>query len=386
MSEISFKNLINVKDSLDTCFKCSFCKGNCPVSDKIFWETLSPRGKMLILRGLLREQGNLTKRVIDSLYTCTLCGNCDNTCIAGISVTDVLAAGRRDLYEAGKAPESVTSLINTIKGSGNVFDLSKEDMDLLGLNPRIKFPKKADLLFFKGCYATYHSVPNKSTMLSFNILKTLNVDFTVLEAEECCGSPAYLLGDIDTTRRFCEYNVSKIEEKDASRVVTACPGCYRVLKEVYPQLVGKLNFEVIHISELFTEYLDVGRLVFKKNENDNLNVLYQDPCELGRHCGVYEAPRKILESIPEVHLEEFDKNRDEAKCCGGGGGLTISNPNLANQIARIRLYEAEEKKIPIVVTACPACQLNFSASNDKYNMKIKILDINQLVGNAIGLH
>ena len=386
MSEISFKDLMNVKDSLELCFKCSLCSSNCPVSEQIFWATFSPRGKMLILRSLLRGQGTLTDRVRDSLYTCTMCSNCDDTCIAGIKVTDILAAGRRDLYEAGKAPKSVNSLINTIKESGNVFDLSKEDMDILGLNPRMDFPENADLLFFKGCYATYHSVPNKSTIRSFNILKTLNVDFTVLEAEECCGSPAYLLGDMDTTRRLCEYNVTKIEDKGANRVVTACPGCYRVLKQVYPKLVGKLNFEVIHISELLAEYLDVGRLVFKRNENDKLNVLYHDPCELGRHCGVYEAPRKILESIPEIHLEEFDKNRDEAKCCGGGGGLTITNPNLANQIAQIRLHEAEEKKIPTVVTACPACQLNFSASKDKYNMKVKILDINQLVGSAIGLH
>ncbi len=385
MSEVSFKNLIKVKESLDTCFKCSLCKGNCPVSEQIFWATFSPRGKMLILRSLLRGQGTLTDRVRDSLYTCTLCGNCDNTCIAGISVTDVLAAGRRDLYEARKAPESVNSLISTIKESGNVFDLTKEDMDILGLNPRMKFSENADLLFFKGCYATYHSIPNESTMRSFNLLKTLNVDFTILEAEECCGSPAYLLGDMDTTKRFCEYNVSKIEETGASRVVTACPGCYRVLKQVYPQLVGTLNFEVIHITELLAEYIDEDRLVFKKTGNDKLDVLYHDPCELGRHCGVYDAPRKILESIPEIHLEEFDKNRDEAKCCGGGGGLTISNPNLANQIAQLRLQEAEEKNIPTVVTACPACQLNFSASKDKYNMKVKILDINQLVGSVKGL-
>ncbi|MFX1521069.1 MAG: 4Fe-4S dicluster domain-containing protein, partial [Promethearchaeota archaeon] len=126
MSEISFKNLIQAKESLDTCFKCSFCKGNCPVSEQIFWESFSPRGKMLILRGLLREQGTLTEKVRDSLYTCTMCSNCDNTCIAGIKVTDVLAAGRRDLYELRKAPESVNSLIKTIKDSGNVFDLSKE--------------------------------------------------------------------------------------------------------------------------------------------------------------------------------------------------------------------------------------------------------------------
>ena len=386
MSDISFKNLIQVKESLDTCFKCSFCKGNCPVSEQIFWESFSPRGKMLILRSLLRGQGTLTEKVRDGLYTCTMCSNCDDTCIAGIKVTDVLAAGRRELYESGKASESVYSLIAGIKASGNVFDLAKEDMDILGLNPLIKFPENADLLFFKGCYATYHSVPNKSTMRSFNILKTLNIDFTVLEAEECCGSPAYLLGDMDTTRRFCEYNVTKIEDKGASRVVTACPGCYRVLKQVYPKVVGTLNFEVIHTTELLAEFIDEGKLVFKSVGNDKLNILYHDPCELGRHCGIYEEPRKILESIPEVHLEEFDKNRDEAKCCGGGGGLTISNPNLANQIAQIRLHEAEEKKIPTVVTACPACQLNFSASKDKYNMKVKILDINQLVGSAIGLH
>ncbi len=386
MSEISFKNLIQAKESLDTCFKCSFCKGNCPVSEQIFWESFSPRGKMLILRSLLRDQGILTEKVRDSLYTCTMCSNCDNTCIAGIKVTDVLAAGRRDLYELGKAPESVNSLIRTIKDSGNVFDLSKEDLDILGFNPDKEFPKSADLLFFKGCYANYHSIPHKSTMRSFNILQKLKVDFAILGDEECCGSPAYLLGDMDTTRRFCEYNVSKIEETGACRVVTACPGCYRALKQIYPKLVGKLNFEVLHITELLAEYIDAGRLVFKKNGIDKLHVLYHDPCELGRHCGIYEAPRKIIESIPGVHLEEFEKNRDEAKCCGGGGGLTISNPNLASQIAQLRLNEAIERSIQAVVTACPACQLNFTISKDKYNMKVKILDISQLVGDSIGLH
>jgi Fe-S oxidoreductase len=381
MPEHTFKNLKEVKDSLDLCFKCSFCSGNCPVNEQIFWASFSPRGKMLILRSLLSGQGTLTDKVRDGLYTCTLCSNCDNTCIAGIKVTDVLAAGRRDLYELGKAPESVNSLISTIKESGNVFDLAPEDMDILGLNPRMEFPENADLLFFKGCYATYHSVPNKSAVDSFKILRALDVNFTILEAEECCGSPAYLLGDMDTTRRFCEYNVSKIEEKGASRVVTACPGCYRVLKQVYPKLIGKLDFEVLHITELLAEYIDEGKLVFQKIESDKLKVLYQDPCELGRHCGVYEAPRKILESIPEVHLQEFDKSKAEAKCCGGGGGLTVSNPILANQIAQIRLKEAVERSIPAIVTSCPACQLNFTTSKDKYNMNIKILD-----SNSLGLH
>jgi Fe-S oxidoreductase len=383
MPEHAFKNLKEVKDLLDICFKCSFCSGNCPIVEQIFWASFSPRGKMLILRSLLSGQGTLTDKVRDGLYTCTLCSNCDNTCIAGIKVTDVLAAGRRDLYELGKAPENVNSLISTIKESGNVFDLDPEDTDFLGVNPRIEFPETADLLFFKGCYATYHSVPNKNVIDSFNILRALDVDFTVLKEEECCGSPAYLLGDMDTTRRFCEYNVSKIEEKGVSRVVTTCPGCYRALKQVYPKFVGKLNFEVLHITELLAEYIDEGKLVFNMNGNDKFDVLYHDPCELGRHCGVYEAPRKILEAIPSVNLEEFDKNRDEAKCCGGGGGLTISNPNLAHQIAQIRLQEAEERGIPTVITACPACLLNFAASRDRYNLKVKIVDINQLVGSAI---
>jgi len=157
------------------------------------------------------------------------------------------------------------------------------------------------------------------------------------------------------------------------------------LKQVYPKLVGKLNFEVLHITELLAEYIDADRLVFKKNGHKKLEVLYHDPCELGRHCGVYEAPRKILESVPEVHFTEFEKNKDEAKCCGGGGGLTISNPNLANQIAKIRLKEAEERGIHNVITACPACQLNFSASKDKYYLNVKILDINQLMDRVIDL-
>lgn len=386
MSNQPFKNLLNEKDNLELCFKCSFCSEECPINKQIHWASFSPRGKMLILRELLKGEGSLTERVIDTLYTCTLCGNCDTSCIAGISVTDILFAARRDFYELEKTPETFTTLMEAINRSGNVFDMPAEAMDILELNPKIKLPRKADLLFFKGCYASYHSVPNKSTTLALNVLKTLNVDFTTLESEKCCGSPAFLLGNMNLTERLCEYNVSKIEEKGASRVVTACPGCYRILKEEYPKF-QKMDFEVLHITELLAEYIDSGKLVFKKNGTDRMNVLYQDPCELGRHCGVFEAPRKILETIPQIRLEEFDKNKNEAICCGGGGGLTIANSNLANKIAQIRLNEAEERAIPVVITACPACQLNFTSSKDKYNMeKLKILDINELVSNSIDVH
>jgi len=124
-----------------------------------------------------------------------------------------------------------------------------------------------------------------------------------------------------------------------------------------------------------------------KPEEFNKKVAYHDPCDLGRALGIYNEPRNILKSIPGLEFYEFDRNYDDSRCCGSGGGLKAYDDGLSVDIGTQRLTEVLEKKVDIVVSACPACAMNFQHSSTELRKeekgKIKIMDITEVIARAI---
>lgn len=173
------------------------------------------------------------------------------------------------------------------------------------------------------------------------ILKELKIEFVMLRDEEfCCGSPVINAGYEKEYKELVEKNRGMLKKYGIGRIITNCPACYKMLKENYPET------KVEHATQVI--WNNIKKLKLKSFNED---ITYHDSCHLGRHSGIYEEPRYILEASG-FNIIELKNNRENSMCCGGGGGLRTNAPNTSKKIAKMLMEEVKTKK---VITACPLC-------------------------------
>ncbi|MCK5415007.1 MAG: (Fe-S)-binding protein, partial [Thermoplasmata archaeon] len=162
---------------------------------------------------------------------------------------------------------------------------------------------------------------------------------------------------------------------------TPCAGCYKAFVQVYPDHDIEMGPKVLHAVEYMDLLIDDGRLTFDRSFDKR--VAYHDPCDLGRHLGIYDPPREVLLRIPGIELMEFPTNQKLAKCCGGGGGLKVTDVDLSRDIAYDRILEAVSVGAEVVVSACPSCKDNLKLAAGRARKegkgKLRVLDITEVV-------
>lgn len=214
----------------------------------------------------------------------------------------------------------------------------------------------------------------KSTI---ELLRKAGVDFKLLGKDEwCCGSVLFRTGNLEAAKEVAEHNIKALRRVNTTQVLTSCAGCYRTLKKDYEKMFGKQDFKVIHIVDFLEKLIEDGKLKFP---TVNMKVTYHDPCHLGRHSDVYESPRKILNSIPGLELVEMARNRQNARCCGAGGGVRSAFKDLSDKMADARLKEAEETGADVLTSACPFCTFALRDSVKRNGSKIRVLDLPELL-------
>ena len=361
------KNLREVKGTMMTCTYCGFCKSVCPTYEDIGWDPSMARGRMILAYGLMRGDIPADESVVQYLYECTTCKDCERRCPSGIEVVDVVERARRDIVASGGMLPRHRKVVESVRRHGNPYNEARKVDESLGLNRR-----RSELGYFVGCTAAYRNPSIARATAS--ILNKLDQDFTVVD-EMCCGSVLQRIGvDEGEVAEVMEKNIQAAEDLGVDQVVFSCAGCYRMFKEEYPKHVD-VPFKVWHISEfLVDQELELAPL--KKS------ITYHDPCHLGRHSGVYEAPRKLLARIPEAEFKEMPRNQETARCCGGGGGVRSAYPDLAEKIAARRVDEASFAEV--LVTACPFCVNNLKVGRDKAGQKIEVKDLVELLEPLVG--
>ena len=239
------------------------------------------------------------------------------------------------------------------------------------------------LVYFAGCMATYR-LPTIAEA-TIKVLKHSGIEFRMLGKEEwCCGSVTFRTGYVEDGKEMARHNVDALKAAGATRVVTACAGCFRTLSTDYPEILGDgLPFEVVHFPTFLKELIEDGRLEF--SEGEKVSVTYHDPCHIGRHMGIYEDPREVLEALPNAELVEMHKSENTASCCGAGGGVRSTNRNLARGAADTRIKEAEETGASILTTACPFCTFNLREGVERNGSEIEMLDFPEFVSKVLGL-
>jgi len=368
------------------CGDCEVCTGYCTVSPTFSHvETYSAKGRHLLTRGLMSGELRPSRRLADTLYSCTLCGLCYGQCLPDLRLYDAILEARGRLAEAGLAPESAKAALRNITAYGNPMGAATElRTRWLEKLPEHLLKNKADVLYWAGCNTTLRSGVRATANATVSVLNAAGVDVMALEEREgCCGFSLAVGGFFEEAKSNAERVVEAVDAAGVGALVTSCSGCYETFVDLYPNKLGvEMPCQVLHSSQLVERLVEDGELAL----NDlPMKVSYHDPCGLGRHCGVFESPRNVLRAIPGLQLVEPSLSRERSRCCGGGGGFWGVNSGASMSLAHLRI---EQDIMPLNVEAlavtCPMCYTNFLYALKRHSVELKLYDVMELMEMALG--
>jgi heterodisulfide reductase subunit D len=394
-----------IAEDVYSCLQCGYCTSICPVYKQVGWESASPRGKMFYLKELskksildriLRRKIEISDELIKRIYQCTNCGACEEICHVNNKPYEVWEKVKDWFYVNNiDPPEVIKAMRTTIEKYHSPYVSGFESGPVADRNQllikKYKLPEQANVVFFVGCVSSYLLIKIMNSGLK--ILRKADVSYTVLKDEWCCGNILGTTGQgkSETFQNSAEHNLAAVKETGADTLITCCPGCYRTFSEIYPKYATKPDFKVLHYTEFLADLIDSGKLSYRKSLDKK--VAYHDPCELGRLSGIYEPPRKILESIPGISLIELEDNKTKCNCCGNGGGLSSLEPELAMNISLNKIDEVLETNADILVSSCPNCRYGLSnaiqekkkrlSTNGGGEINLDMMDITELVGKVV---
>lgn len=330
-----------------SCIKCGECQEVCPVYQDGGNESFVARGKVRLMRAVMSGEIELTEGVQERLNRCLNCNACMANCPAGIDVDHLIFSARCDMRATGlPVPGSLEGVRKNIAENSNPFGLPAGERGAW-IGPEIA-ERKSEVAYFAGCAVSYSQ--NRMAKAALRILDQAGFSYTALGNDErCCGDPLLRMGLADEAEALTRANRESLRKRGVKTVFTSCAGCAKNLKHS----LGK-EFEVLHVTEYLDRLAAEGKIEFEKPFAKK--VVYMDGCDLGRHAGVYEAPRDLLGRLPGVEILEFPRNRRMAQCCGGP--FVAAYPELAKKFAAARLKEAIELGADVVAVACPTCLIN----------------------------
>jgi heterodisulfide reductase subunit D len=379
------------------CVRCGTCKTgfelhepSCPAGEHFHFEGYYSSGRIWIARGLkegvLRwEDGELLKK----LFACTLCGSCTQQCPMTVreGMMEVFETLRSEAVERVGTPvaahrrlkESLIQYRNPwMQPRRRRLQWLRDDrVKIMALDGSVT----AEVLYFVGCTAALDPALQHIAQDTVALLKATGADFGVLgEQEICCGSVFLRIGERELARELAVKNLEMFEKLGIATVVTSCAGCFKTLSQDYAAF-GDLPVRVMHASQYMLELREAGFLATEKETA--VEVTYHDPCHLGRHCNVYDPPRELLRSLPGVQLSEMKRNRENAWCCGAGGGVRSAFPDWALQSSRARIEEAQATGSRFLVTTCPFCLQNLTTAAQAADISIQLVDLTFLLARLL---
>ncbi len=391
------------------CARCSVCKWVdswevksarfakiCPSSLYYLFDAYSCQGRMDVSLALIDDKLKYedSPALLDIYNKCNMCGGCDAMCkrVQDMEPLRVIQEMRTRLVSDGQLLPAHMPVMDSLRKEDNMMMKPKADRGkwAAGLGIKDLTQEKAAVVFHAGCNLSFDEELWKVARGAVAVLQSAGVDFGIMGKDEtCCGGRAYEMGYQGELTKYAENNLEAWKNAGVKTVVTACSDGYYTFKHLYPELGSTV--EVIHIVEFIDRLIKEGKLKFTKNVP--MTVTYHDPCHLGRRdhvyvpgeaiMGIYDAPRDIINSIPGVELIEMYRIKEYAWCCGAGGGVKEAYPDFNMFTARERIEEAKATGAEALVTACPWCERNFIDAVNSGGDRLKVMDIIELVQQAI---
>ncbi|MBE3575641.1 MAG: FAD-binding oxidoreductase [Firmicutes bacterium] len=367
------------------CAQCSYCEDVCTEYQGVGWESASPRGKWLFLQHYLEGRAKWDQKTVDSFLMCTTCKRCNDVCQVNLPIQELWDQMRTPLvqdfhYSTFPAFEMMGS---SIESDLNIWAGRRHERDAWVPDDVAILPE-AEVAYWAGCTASF--VQSDIAENAVHILKEGGVPFTYLGQDEaCCGIPMLMAGKPQQFELAFRNNVEQMHKRGVQEIIISCPGCWVAWTHYYPQWAQKLglkfDFRIRHLSEVTAALVEEGRLHFKQPVHKT--VTWHDSCHIGRHGGIYDAPRKTLQAIPGLELREMASTRENALCCGSV--LTrVKDPEVSNRLAGMRLQEAQDTGADAVVSTCPCCEFQLRVGAAETHRDVPVEDFAGLVAQALG--
>ena len=380
------KNLAeNLAFDAFACAQCGYCRDVCTLYNGKRWESSSPRGKWFFLRKYAQGKVEFDQKMVDTFLQCTTCKRCDAVCQVNIPIQGRWDDMRKLLvYEQHHQTFPAFEMMGaSFESELNIWAANREERDAW-FPADATYENEAEIGYWAGCTASY--VESDIAENAVHILKEGGVKFTYLAKDEaCCGVPFLTAGKVEDFEMAMRHNVEQLKAHGIKKLVISCPGCWVAFSHYYrhwaPQFGIDYEVEPVHISEIAADLIKDGKLHFKKEIHQKLT--WHDPCHIGRHGGIYEAPREVIKAIPGVEYQDMAHNRENGLCCGSV--LTrISDTVVSNRIAHDRVAEGLEIGADAILTTCPCCEVQLRVGAEKNGQQIPILDFTDVVAEALG--
>ena len=374
-----------------TCVECGRCSEHCPATNT--GKILNPKEIVLGLRGYLNTFGPGSEEPLvrdpaagvhisqEAIFQCTTCGSCEFQCPVGIQHLPMIIGARRGAVNTGKWEDDYgTKLFLNLERNGNALGFPSTERD--------KFVQRLDLPIFDGtqeyclwlgCMGAYDPQGREIIAALVRVFRGLNVSFGVLRKEKCTGDPARRLGNDLAFGQLAESNLETLGQANVKRIISICPHCVRTIGTDWAEYGQAPPIE--HHSEFLARHLDRLPPGNDKGKDDGEEIVYHDPCYLGRYRNVYDAPREVAARYGK--LTEAGRSRERSFCCGAGGGLAFLGEEKGKRISVERAEQLTATGANVIAAACPFCNTMFrDALSSVSATPPKLVDIAQIAAAA----
>ncbi len=366
------------------CIQCFRCQEVCPAYNT--GKLLSPAALEINKRYSLNYQGTTELPMLnliseEAVWACTSCGACVDICPVGNEpMRDILDMRRNLSMMESTFPKQLENAFKGMERNMNPWNVSQADRmkwaDGLDV-PTIEQNAEPEILWWVGCAPATDARAQKTAQAFAKILNAAGVNYAVLGKNEACtGDSARRAGREDIFYGLASQNVQILNEVKPKRIVTTCPHCMHTIKNEYPAFGG--NYTVIHHTQLINELVGAGKISMKL-DGDSMKVTFHDPCYLGRHNKVFDAPREDLK-FAGVEVVEMPRNSAKSFCCGAGGAQMWKEEEAGSaRVNATRFAEAKSTGADTVAVGCPFCMGMMTDASKTDGGNIQVKDIAEIV-------
>ncbi|GGI83000.1 heterodisulfide reductase-related iron-sulfur binding cluster [Deinococcus wulumuqiensis] len=396
------------------CIQCNRCQDVCPanatgkalspaaleINKRMELNVIAAQHNPFVLRPVPFEAGDSTARPLleyaineESVWACTTCGACMQVCpVQDEQMLDIVDIRRNLVMVQGEFPPQLQTAFRGMERASNPWGISRDKrMEWAeGLKvPTIDENPEPDVIYWVGCAASYDPGAQKVARSFVQLLDKAGVNYAVLGKKEACtGDSARRAGNEFLYQQLAQENVETLNQVAPKLIVATCPHCMNAIGNEYRQIGG--DYRTIHHTEYLEQLVAAGKLPTAQLSD---NIVFHDPCYLGRHNGVYDAPRQLITQMAGQILD-IERQRENSFCCGAGGAQfwkeeeegreRVSDNRFRELQARLdSAAEASaefERSGKVLAVGCPFCKSMMNSTPEKQKRDdIVVKDVAELM-------